>query len=137
MDIPPQVTNEVVYCNHCGAANPRNSVVCCSCGHVHALSFEAPPGKRAAVTIETWVWSAIRVAIGLVLCVARALPNSGATLSAELLGSIFAHIAIPVLMATVIAGNNWPRWSRWFLGMAILWTFWGYAVNVFSRIHLR
>ena len=44
-----ETPREVIYCNNCGTANLPRSVVCCSCGHVHArpipLPDQAPTSK--------------------------------------------------------------------------------------------
>ena len=132
-----EAPKEVVYCNHCGTANPPRGAVCCNCGHVHALQIAEPPMKESALVVEPWFWIALRIICGVALCIGGVVPTSGTTVSAVLLGSIVGALAIPVLMAAVLGNGNWGRSSRWFLGTALVVPVIHYLGAVLGRIHLR
>ncbi len=130
-------SEKVVYCNHCGTANPPRAAVCCNCGHVHAREIVVPPPKESALVLEQWFWIALRIVCGVGLCVGGVVPLSGATVNAVLLGSIFGELAIPVVIAAVLGNGNWARSSRWFLGVALAVPVLHYVAAVFGRIHFR
>jgi hypothetical protein len=127
----------VVYCNHCGTANPPRTAVCCNCGHVHARVIEVPRGAQSAIVVEQWFWIAIRIICGVALCIGSVVPISGAPITAALLGGIFGTLAIPVAIAALLGNGNWARSSRWFLGAALILPVWQYIGAVFGRIRLR
>jgi hypothetical protein len=131
-----EAPNQLVFCNNCGTANPRHAANCCNCGHVHARIISVPVEAERAIVVEQWFWIALRIICGVSLCIARAVSRSGTTVSAVLLGSIFASLAIPVVIAAVLGEGNWPRSSRWFLGAALVVPIWHYLVVVVGRIHL-
>ena len=128
--------NDSVYCNHCGTANPARSVVCCNCGHVHARTIKIPEFRRT-YSMERWFWIVLRLVLGLVLCINRALPSSGALLTVASLASIAATISIPVLFAALLGQGNWSRSSRWFLGAALALLAVDLFRHTFSHIHLH
>jgi ribosomal protein L40E len=132
-----EASKEVVYCNHCGTANPPRAAICCNCGHVHAREIVVPPPKESAIVVEQWFWIALRIICGVGLSVGGVVPLSGATVNAALLGRIFGALAIPVVIAAVFGNGNWARSSRWFLGAALIVPVVRYVVAVFGRIHLR
>lgn len=55
-----ETPKEVVYCNHCGTANPPRSPVCCNCGHVHARVIAVSPETKSVIVVEQWFWIAHR-----------------------------------------------------------------------------
>ena len=132
-----ETPREVVYCNQCGTENPPRSAVCCNCGHVHAREIDVPREPQRAIVVERWLVIAIRILCGVTLCIARAVPMSGATVNPALLGRIFASLAIPVALAAVLGKGNLARSSRWFVLVALLLPLLRYAGAVLGRIHLR
>jgi hypothetical protein len=135
---PMQTTSsEVVYCNNCGVANPRNSAICCNCGHVHAITSNTPQQVEPVVVVEQWFWIVLRIACGVVLSIGYVLPRSGTTLDAAVVGRMFGSIAIPVAIAAVLGGGKWGRSSRWFLGAALALVVVNSLSSVFGRIHFR
>jgi len=128
---------EVVFCNHCGTENPPRSVVCCSCGHVHVLEREVPPASPKGIPIERWAWIVVRIAFGIILCLGRVLPPGGTPLTAAVLGSIVASLAIPVAIAAVVGGGDLAKSSRWFLLASLVLPLLHYLGATLSRIHLR
>lgn len=129
--------NEVVFCNHCGTGNPVRSVVCCNCGHGHALAREVTSEPQKARSIEQWAWIALRLLCGLTICVGRIVPTGGTTLSSTLIASILGYLAVPVAIAAVLGQGNLARSSRWFLWVCLLLPIFHYAAEVIGRIHHR
>ncbi len=132
-----KTATEAVYCNNCGTANPRNSVVCCSCGHVHAITLQVPEQPEPAIVVEQRFWVALRFACGAYLCIVDVIPSSGTVFSAALAGQIMGALALPVLIAVLLGDGKWGRSSRWFLGAALAISLMHYFRGVFGSIHLR
>lgn len=128
---------EVVYCNHCGTANPPRSAVCCNCGHVHAREISSATPKEGAVVVEQWFWIALRIVCGIGIGLGGTVPISGTTLNTKLLGTMLGALAIPVLIAAVLGNGNWTRSSKWFLGAALVVPVVHYLTAVLARIHLK
>lgn len=129
--------NEATYCNNCGTANPPRSVVCCSCGHVHAITRHLPERREPAIVIEQWFWVSLRLAFGTYLCVANVLPSSETPFNATVAGQITGSLALPVLLAVLLGGGKWGRSSSWFLGAALAVTIMHYFRGLLGSIHFH
>jgi hypothetical protein len=130
-------SKDAVYCNHCGTQNPPRSVICCGCGHVHAITRDVPESHDEAISVEQWVWNLLAIGCGVVVCLAHALPTSGALSKAALLGSICGSLAIPVVIGVLVGKGSWAKSSRWFLNAAVALALMRYLGELFGKIHSR
>jgi len=115
---------QVVFCNNCGTANPPSSVVCCSCGHVHARPIALPdqfPTSKGEPS-RSAVARAIAIYVGLwipAVLVAALVTLAGliAVFSAPMWSAVSFLLALPC----VLVGLKSFRTSAISMAALLLW----------------
>jgi hypothetical protein len=112
-----QASGDVVYCNHCGSANPPRSARCGSCGHVHAY-----PSTLNVRESRSTVIRAIAIYLGLwvpAVLVAALVTLAGlvTVLSAPMWSALSFLLALPA----VLVGLKSFRASAISMVVLLLW----------------